>query len=241
MDDRRFTFFESYFEAAQMMPDEDRLSFYEAVITYGITGEVPPMSAMASVAFTVAKKSIEKSAKLSRTNSKNAKRSRKSEQPESLEQPYEDAKANDESRYSENERTLEQTEQIAFPDIDIDKDVDSDEDIDSDEDKDGDTGGASATQPPRPPRPHRPSQDEWWEQWQVVASRYGVSANRYEADKAFFYYDSNGWLQANGNSVKRWKGTVATCFLKAHPELKGNQQGAKNDDVFSGYSQAAAR
>lgn len=54
-----FTFYKSFYEAAQEMPDKDRLAFYDAVIKYAFTGAETPLKGIAKMAFTLAKPNLD--------------------------------------------------------------------------------------------------------------------------------------------------------------------------------------
>lgn len=236
MADRRFTFFASYRDVAQLMTDEERLAFYDALVAYAIDGEEPDgLEGSPLIAFTMAKPSLDKSARRSKANSRNASKPRK--QPESPNEP-EPAESETErtvAKRSETERTESdepESLRIAFPDIDIDEDIDSDFDEDSDRDEDEDTRGVVAGAN-RFPRPHPPTFDEWWGRWRDVATARGVPPDRVEAESGFAYYDANGWRQNNGNPIRRWRGALMTCFLRAHPELSKRER--KEADGFDRY------
>lgn len=253
MSDRRFTFFESYKDVAALMSDEERLAFYDALVGYGVCGEEPDdLEGAPLVAFTMARPSLDKSARRARANAKNA-RQRARREPDSQTEPDDSEQEPEESEQepteSETERTqanaseTERTETyetdslvFAFPDIDIDIDKDKDGDRDKDQDRDKAVGGGPPAPKSKSSRPHHPSWDEWWERWRSVSGERGLPPSEYDARKAFAYYDANGWRQKNGNPVRRWKGALSTCFLNAHPELRSSGRGESADaDAFTRY------
>lgn len=149
-----------------------------------------------------------------------------------------------EANASESKRTetlAQDSLDLAVIDIDKDIDKDKDKDDDRDGDRDGDRdkrggGGAkSAPSKPRRSKPARPSFAEWMDRWREVSVEHGVPVSEYDAQKAYAYYEANGWRQKNGNPVKRWKGALSTCFLNAHPELRSNNGGGGGRDVFARY------
>lgn len=268
MSDRRFTFFESYRDVAQLMSDAERLAFYDALVGYGVCGEEPDdLEGAPLVAFTMARPSLDKSARRARANARNAKR--KTQTPdEPDESPSEQERREDETEpdgtkgtnpasdgseleanASEPEANASETErtdthdddslEFAFSDIDIDIDIDEDKDEDKDDDIDEDEdirGGGSAEPTPqaKPKRPKRPTWTDWWGRWREVSEERGVPPSEYDAQKAFAYYEANGWRQNNGNPIKRWRGALSTCFLNAHPELR-KTGGGGDSDVYSRY------
>lgn len=52
-------FFESYYEAAQELSKADRLKLYDAIITYGFTGEEPELPKMPSICWKLIKPRID--------------------------------------------------------------------------------------------------------------------------------------------------------------------------------------
>lgn len=64
-DDRGyFPFFRSFYEAAAVLPDTDRLAFYDAITEYGLNGNIPPnLGGMAKALFVMAKPNLDNSRK----------------------------------------------------------------------------------------------------------------------------------------------------------------------------------
>jgi ribosomal protein L7/L12 len=56
---KAFNFYRSYFDVANELPDQDRLAFYDALISYQFTGVKPNLKGMALFAFLSQKHSIE--------------------------------------------------------------------------------------------------------------------------------------------------------------------------------------
>ena len=54
-----FTFYKSFYEAAQEMSDKDRLAFYDAIIKYAFTEAETPLKGIAKMAFTLAKPNLD--------------------------------------------------------------------------------------------------------------------------------------------------------------------------------------
>lgn len=52
-------FYKSFYEAIQQLPEGERLAAYDAVISYGITGEEPAVEGLAKIVFTMAKPQID--------------------------------------------------------------------------------------------------------------------------------------------------------------------------------------
>ena len=57
-----FVFRKEWRDAISDLPDDVRLEFYEAVTEYGLTGEIPPMGKMATLAFNFVKYTIDRDA-----------------------------------------------------------------------------------------------------------------------------------------------------------------------------------
>lgn len=65
-----FTFFHSFYEAAQGLKEKDRLQFYEAIINYSITGEKLELCDVAKAMFLLVKPVLDKSREKSRSGRK---------------------------------------------------------------------------------------------------------------------------------------------------------------------------
>ena len=65
----KFSFFESFYEAAKGLADEDRLAFFDAVCAYAFDGEEPGFEGLMSVVWALAKPNIDSSVKGQRSGS----------------------------------------------------------------------------------------------------------------------------------------------------------------------------
>ena len=76
----RFTFFESYYRAAQKLPEEEKLAFYEGLCALVFDGEFPEVApgSSADMAYTVILPHVEKSIEMSERGKKGG-RPRKSD------------------------------------------------------------------------------------------------------------------------------------------------------------------
>lgn len=72
----KFSFFESFGEAAAVLPDEQRLAFYDALVAYAFRGEEPDFDGILKVAWALARPNIDSSIKRSKTNSENARKAK---------------------------------------------------------------------------------------------------------------------------------------------------------------------
>lgn len=54
-----FTFYGSFYDAIKELDDADRLAVYDAICSYGITGEVPELSGVAAMAFKLMRPNID--------------------------------------------------------------------------------------------------------------------------------------------------------------------------------------
>lgn len=79
MENPTITMFESFYIAAQDMGTEDRVKFYEAIMTYGFYGEEPKLSGMVKTVFTAIKPVIERSRQMRESGRKGG-RPRKNEE-----------------------------------------------------------------------------------------------------------------------------------------------------------------
>lgn len=59
----KFSFFESFWEAAQDLSDKDRLAFYDAVTKYAFTGEEPSFKGLMSTIWKLVKPNLDSSIK----------------------------------------------------------------------------------------------------------------------------------------------------------------------------------
>ena len=64
----------SYYEAIKDLPDNDRLSIYDAVMQYGFNGTEPQLSGIAKTVFTLIKPNVDSSLKKYRASVANGKR-----------------------------------------------------------------------------------------------------------------------------------------------------------------------
>ena len=132
-DERKgFTFFKSYFEAAQELPDDKRLEFYDAVIQYGLGVEDEvDVSGIARALFVLVKPTLEKGrarAKAGETGGKSKQNSdcEEANAKQTASKPQANAKQN-------GSKTEANDKQTASDNI-MDKDEDKDMDMDMDED-----------------------------------------------------------------------------------------------------------
>lgn len=70
----KFSFFESFGEAAMELPDDQRLAFYDALVMYAFHGVEPEFTGILKVAWALAKPNIDTSIKRSKTNAENARK-----------------------------------------------------------------------------------------------------------------------------------------------------------------------
>ena len=78
----KFTFFVSYFEAAQALEEADRLVFYDAVCQYAFYGEDVDVPAHVRALFVMVKPYMDKSLAFSQKQSDNRKRPNKASEKE---------------------------------------------------------------------------------------------------------------------------------------------------------------
>lgn len=58
---KSFSFFRSYYEAAQDLSKKERAEFYEAIIEYSFTGKEPEVKGVVSICWKLVKPTLEKS------------------------------------------------------------------------------------------------------------------------------------------------------------------------------------
>ena len=56
---KSFAFFRSYYEAAQELPDEQRLALYDAILRYAFDNQVPELNGLVKTCFTLIKLSLD--------------------------------------------------------------------------------------------------------------------------------------------------------------------------------------
>lgn len=236
---KRFTFFESYLDAFETMPEKDGLRFLKAVVIYGIRGEViDGLNGPALTGFTMAKPIIDKANERRTKRIKNLNVSDKVEQTENIVEQSSRNVGNRDDKGSQlaievaqvddkvsqigdkSSNNVEQTSNKKSQALGIGVGVG--EGIGEGEKKKEKktTNGGEASPSPRPRKRFTPpTLDEWWDRWKQVGAERGVSVTKYEAEKAWSFYETNGWKQKNGNPVRSWKGALSTCFLNAHPHI----------------------
>lgn len=111
-----FTFFHSFYEAAQGLKEKERLQFYEAIINYSITGEEPELCDVAKSMFLLAKPVLDKSREKSKSGKKGGEAKTK--------QTTSKTKASTKQNESKSEATAKQT----ASDISEDKDKEIEKD-----------------------------------------------------------------------------------------------------------------
>ena len=109
-------FLPSYHEAIKDLPDSDRLQMYDAIVRYGLYGEITELSAVTKALFTLIKPNIDSSQNRYRAAKENG---QKGGRPK-------------------NQRENQKRNQTENQDIDNDTDNDTDKDSDNDTDKDSD-------------------------------------------------------------------------------------------------------
>ena len=63
MNRNRFTFFRSYYEAAETLPDDSRLELYDALLDYVLNGNMRELNGVAKTAFILMKPNLDNSIK----------------------------------------------------------------------------------------------------------------------------------------------------------------------------------
>lgn len=111
-----FTFFHSFYEAAQGLKEKERLQFYEAIINYSITGEEPELCDVAKSMFLLVKPVLDKSREKSKSGKKGGEAKTK--------QTASKTKASTKQNESKSEATAKQT----ASDISEDKDKEIEKD-----------------------------------------------------------------------------------------------------------------
>lgn len=195
----KFSFYGSYLEVAQKMGPEDRLSFYDAIATYGITGEVPDMTMIAEIAFTVARHSIDKSIEVSKKNAENGRRGGR---------PRKDGGNKKPTAKPTEKPTAKPTDEESEPSVKADVDVDVDEDVDVDVDVDGGSKGGAAPQAPRnAPRFKPPSLAEVREYGEQFCRDRGIPPDVFDPEEFVDYWTSVGWRRGR-TAMKDWRATL---------------------------------
>ncbi len=115
-------FLPSYHEAIRDLPDSDRLQMYEAIVRYGLYGEVIELSGVTKALFTLIKPNIDSSQNRYRASKENGKKPPKEG-------------SNPRGRPRKNQTENQNENQTENQDKDIDKDSDFDSDMDSDRDR----------------------------------------------------------------------------------------------------------
>lgn len=176
----KFSFFESFGEAAAVLPDEQRLAFYDALVAYAFRGEEPDFDGILKVAWALARPNIDSSIKRSKTNSENAR------------------KAKAETTAKTTAKAVAKTTAKTKPSKDMDKDKDKDRDMDkeefvplertnsSDNCASAATAAAGAAPPPRKEsKPFCPMCDTpVWKNTQTGRYRCGTCFDEYDEGKA---------------------------------------------------------
>ena len=150
----KFSFFESFYEAASELPDDQRLAFYDALTSYAFDGAEPELTGVLKVAWALAKPNIDSSIKRSKTNAENATKATAKTVAKTT------AKATAKATVKTN------------PSMDMDKDMDRDKDRDMDMEANGNElseahsrfasasdGAAAAGASPPSANPHCPMCD----------------------------------------------------------------------------------
>lgn len=111
-----FTFFHSFYEAAQGLKEKERLQFYEAIINYSIIGDEPELCDVAKAMFLLVKPVLDKSREKSKSGKKGGEAKTK--------QTASKTKASTKQNESKSEATAKQT----ASDISEDKDKEIEKD-----------------------------------------------------------------------------------------------------------------
>lgn len=111
-----FTFFHSFYEAAQGLKEKERLQFYEAIINYSIIGDEPELCDVAKAMFLLVKPVLDKSREKSKSGKKGGEAKTK--------QTASKTKASTKQNESKSEATAKQT----VSDISEDKDKEIEKD-----------------------------------------------------------------------------------------------------------------
>lgn len=239
-------FYRDTLEALANLDAEDVKAYVTAVLDYAYKGEEPGCSGPAMAVFVMGRYQLDQSMNRAATNRKNARGKRKKSEKVATEKPdASETVANDERTGSETEATGEPETSESPAKRDIFQDTSTKLQVTGSKTKDSGSkdqgpstqvlGKPACAQKPKVERKRfkPPSPDEWWDQWSLKCGEYGVPPNRIEADQGFAFYDANGWKQANGNPVKRWRSCVVTCLFKAHPELNSKARSESGNDRFS--------
>ncbi len=122
-----FTFFHSFYEAAQGLKEKERLQFYEAIINYSIIGEEPELCDVAKAMFLLVKPVLDKSREKSKSGKKGGEantKQMKSKAEANRKQTGSKSEANVKQTVSKSKATAKQT----ASDISEDKDKEIEKD-----------------------------------------------------------------------------------------------------------------
>lgn len=112
----KFTFFQSYIEAAQWLPEEERDRFLLMVVRYGIYGEDPAdtgESGAARAVFEAVRPNLDASAALAGTNSENGRKGgRPKKNPEESESKPNGNRTETETKPTEKRKKAEEEEEV---------------------------------------------------------------------------------------------------------------------------------
>lgn len=238
-------FYRDTLEALSNLDAEDVKAYLMAVKEYAYEGTEPGLSGPAMAVFVMGRYQLDQSMSRAVTNRRNASRKRNRSETVANGEPYvSETVANDERNESEQDSETVANDEPEASESRAKRDIFQDTSTKlqvqrtktkepSSKDKDPKTQvlekPVAVDKPPgKSKRFKPPSPDEWWDQWSMKCADYGVPPNRIEADEGYAFYEANGWHQANGNPVKRWRSCVVTCLFRAHPELKTNERNHGN-------------
>lgn len=118
---KSFVFYESFLEAIELLPEEEQLSVYRAIVTYGIEGEEIDLTGAARIAFVLIKPIIDK-------NNQRYQNGLKGGRPASIDdKKTTKAKPNQNQTRTKPEPNWNQTRTKPEPDDDVDDDADDDD------------------------------------------------------------------------------------------------------------------
>ena len=159
----------SFYEAMQVLPDQERLQLYDGICEYTLKGILPEnLSPIAKSMFILMKPNIDSSAKkytASVSNGKKGGRKAKNQNANQLEEPSENQNHNQQEKPNKNQSDNQNGNHDY--DLDLDYNYDLDSDLDSDSEKDS---VAMADEPPISPPKKREERHRYGEYKNVLLS-----------------------------------------------------------------------
>jgi hypothetical protein len=191
-----FIFYYSFYEAMKNLPDDVRLSLYDAITQFSFDGEISELNGIAGNFFSLIKANLE-------ANNRKYENGKKAKQKQMISKTEANDKQNRSKLEANDKQTISKSEAK-----EKEKEKEKDKEKEEEKEKEKKIERTNKFVPPT---------------LEDIKSEIQSKNYQIDAESFFAHYESNGWVQSSGVKIKNWKMTLVTWSKRQFLQPKSNQ------------------